>query len=200
MMTQTLRTLLSLSALAFVFSCTASHVDLGDPEANVLQVIVVSDLVPQHEVATIQADLILGGDSTSGLLVGQTSERTLTLGDPLAQGVDVAAFEGLDAGDYTIRVTCRRSNGEVVARNVVVLTKSVASMSVRVHVTRECFLVDCEQAGAMNACLAGRCVAPRCAPETPEFCPPDLNLFCETSEDCLEGYECVGGMCSEIAP
>lgn len=202
MMTKILRSLLVLSMTALLVSCTASHVDLGDPEANVLRVVVVSDLVPQHEVATIQVALFDGSDPTSGLTVGRLAERTLTLGDPLFEGVEAAAFEGLEEGDYTVRITCMRSSGEVVARNVIALTKSVASMSVRVHVMRVCSLVDCDQAGSTSpACLAGMCVDPRCSPETPEFCPPELDLFCDTADDCAAdvpvclAIECVEGVC-----
>lgn len=105
-----------------------------------------------------------------------------------------AELGGLAAGSYL--VLARLYRGEVeVARGRVLVTTTGGARSVIVLVTSECDRVECPGGGepSLSACLAGRCVDPRCGPDAAEFCPPPE---CAADAECASvGPECVRGLC-----
>lgn len=101
---------------------------------------------------------------------------------------------GLPPGTYLVVARLFRGNAEV-GRGRVLVTTADGARSVTVLVTSECDGVVCPGSGdpALTACLAGRCVDPRCGPEATEFCPAPV---CATDDECVTGGPaCVRGLC-----
>ncbi len=67
---------------------------------------------------------------------------------------------------------------------------------VTIVLTRSCEGVMCPNDNpAFDSCLGGRCVDPRCTPETPEFCPPGQ---CVSAAECgVPDAECVESRCGD---
>jgi alpha-tubulin suppressor-like RCC1 family protein len=185
-----------LSAWVLVFAsalgaCTSE-------EGVTIEVRVVSDLVPEREVATVTAALFRGIANESPTSLGAT-ERDLAFGEPLARGLWVTTFENVPPGVYTIWVTLLRQNGEILGRRPLTATVA-ADASYTVTLTADCARVECPNAGgnaSFLACIAGQCVDPSCTPETPENCPPGLDLFCDAKDECTPLTTCNDVACVE---
>ncbi|MEM6954282.1 MAG: LamG-like jellyroll fold domain-containing protein [Myxococcota bacterium] len=87
--------------------------------------------------------------------------------------------------------------GRTIATRVVTLELAEGDSSVTMLFTRNCENVMCPNDNpAFDTCLGGRCVDPRCTPETPEFCPTEP--LCETASDCTnDGSACVSTACED---
>lgn len=139
----------------------------GDDGIGV-EVRVVSDLVPAREVATVEAKLYRGVANENTTSVGN-AERTLEVSDPLSRGLWVVTFEDVEPGVFTIWVSLRRANGEILATRPLTVTVS-DDASYTVTLTADCARAECPSPGgsaAFIACLAGECVDPSCSLETP---------------------------------
>ncbi len=105
-----------------------------------------------------------------------------------------AEIPDLGAASWLVVARLYRGDAEV-ARGRVLVTTAGRPRNVTVLVTSECAGVECPGTGdpALVACLAGRCVDPRCTIEAPEHCPaPD----CASDGDCAStGPACVRGLC-----
>lgn len=190
-----LRSFIVLAALACL---QASIVACGGSDVSDIEIRIVSDLVPAREAATVTVALFQGVVGEREMSIGST-ERTLRQGEPLARGLWVASFRGVANGTYTVWATMQRANGEQLARRPLTVTIT-GSASYTVTLTADCAQVECPNAGgspSFVACLAGYCVDPRCSAQTPEFCPPDLQLFCNTDADCVPRSPCASVSCIE---
>lgn len=191
--------LLGLVWCGFVFAAC------GGEEGVDIEVRVISELVPEREVGTVTVALFSGLANTSTTSLG-TTQRPLMYGEPLARGLWVTSFRGVAKGTYTLWVTLERQNGEKLAQRPLTVTVT-EDASYTVALTADCARAECPSPGgsaAFIACLAGECVDPRCTPETPEFCPPELDLFCNTDTDCMPRTACalstcVDGLCIDQA-
>ncbi|MFK7990002.1 MAG: hypothetical protein AB8I08_28540 [Sandaracinaceae bacterium] len=122
----------------------------------------------------------------------QQTTGSLGIDDPVGGLYRVAEFS-VPPGEREIRVTLFDRDAEFLARGV--LRADIQGTSiVTVTITRDCVGVMCPGAegnAGDTACLAGRCVDPRCSPETPSFCPPPR---CATDAECAT-VDCVRAAC-----
>ncbi|HHH31390.1 MAG TPA: hypothetical protein ENK57_24000, partial [Polyangiaceae bacterium] len=107
----------------------------------------------------------------------------------------VAEVAGLSTGTWIVQARLMQGT-EMIASGLVVTDLHGTSLAVTVRVTRECEGVECPAEGSLSeiACLAGRCVDPRCSPESPERCGLES---CEHDDECAptSGVECASGIC-----
>jgi len=110
-----------------------------------------------------------------------------------------AEVVGLAPASYLVLVRLYSAEREV-GQGRALVTTGEGAISVTVFVTVECDGVVC--AAPTSACLAGRCVDPRCTLEAPEFCPPEecaSDAMCAAAgPDCLVGV-CLGRACVDFA-
>ena len=198
---------MALPKFSVFASCAAAVVALFAPGCDARPVVgggynvsinVVSDLVAGPEASLAKVEFLPGDISgLGGHSVAHTTERALSLGDPLVTGMTVAALKDVDAGTYTIRATLLRPDRSLlVGRDVVVHVTGNSGFTV--FLTAACINVVCPNSGnsGNSACMSGTCVDPRCSTDTPEYCPPDL--FCHSSSDCTRPpASCSTGACFE---
>lgn len=173
--------------VAWLVGCTSAG-----PE---LLVDLRTDLVPDAEFARVRTELYesrpTNGEAT--LL----DRRVVHAGAPDADylaGRRVASFEGVQRGSRWLVVSLLDDAGDVVVRRPIIV-EVTADTGVIVVITRDCVGVECPGAGddvGALACLAGRCVDPRCHPQAREFCPP---ATCEADPDCAVPAACAAGAC-----
>jgi alpha-tubulin suppressor-like RCC1 family protein len=116
-------------------------------------------------------------------------------------GYRVASFDGLTAGQSSLRLRLVREDGtEVATRRVVVEHESTTGVTV--VVTRSCLSITCPASGGptdATSCLAGQCVVPECVDGTQSSCPADLG--CASDGECAAptaacaSAACLGGVC-----
>lgn len=97
-------------------------------------------------------------------------------------------------GDHVVDVHLMRGSSTILDRSVSVRLN--ADYGITVVLTRDCRGAVCpDEDGDANAtqCLAGRCVVPECAPETPELCG---EAECSTADDCSSAAPCGTAQCS----
>jgi hypothetical protein len=115
-------------------------------------------------------------------------------GDYLA-GQRVAEFSDVSPGPKAVRVTLLDADGDPIAVQTVIIEVSSVHV-VTVLISSSCEAVTCPGEGddpAHTACLGGRCVDPRCSPQTPEFCPAG----CASDADCSVEIDCAVPLCSD---
>jgi hypothetical protein len=161
---------------------------------HTLQVNLRSDLRSGIEVVVARAELFdeAPGQTTAGTSRDRLLDETMTLGD----GIRLTDYGLPDPGRRFLRVQLLGASGEVVLeRRAVVQVRGVTVATM--VMTRDCVGVECPTSDpALLACVGGRCVDPRCTPETPEFCPPpvcDDDTACEVM-GCADG-RCVDDVC-----
>ncbi|MFW5920379.1 MAG: hypothetical protein ACOCUS_00965 [Polyangiales bacterium] len=160
-----------------------------------------SDFEPGEEVAGARVVLQRTGSDAEGPADGRMADRLLAMDDDLIGGLRIAELDGLDKGDYALTVSLLDSTGRTVADRRV-LFRLERSRVITVLVSRACGELECPQPGDDPdhvACQGGRCVDPRCSPDTPEFCD---EPGCETDSDCGGGAcvvaQCIDGECFEM--
>lgn len=99
------------------------------------------------------------------------------------------------AGEHALTVTLFRGGNPVATRRVSAIVQPPITV-VTIVLTRNCEGVMCPNDNpALDSCLGGRCVDPRCTPQTPEFCPPDQCMA--ASECAVPDVACVEGRCDD---
>ncbi|MEM6954281.1 MAG: hypothetical protein AAF645_01295, partial [Myxococcota bacterium] len=109
---------------------------------------------------------------------------------------------GQQVGDSRLGRGLWRVTGELISAGRTIATRVVtleldSDASVTMLFTRSCENVTCPNDNpAFDTCLGGRCVDPRCTPETPEFCPADPQ--CDVASDCSSaGSDCIVSACED---
>lgn len=159
----------------------------------------VTDLVPGPEFASVRVDLVVdeSGAASAHTLPGGFQTTTI-FGQDFSRGRDVAEFEDLSDGTYTVRVQLFRPDETLLGQKrqrVVIAGNTVTT----VHLTRDCVDVMCPSPGgspAFSECLAGRCVSPECLPPaTSDAC--NEIVFCNSETDCPDTAMCATRGCVE---
>lgn len=99
------------------------------------------------------------------------------------------------AGQHALTLTLFRGGIPVATRRVSAIVQAPITV-VTIVLTRNCQGVMCPNDNpALESCLGGRCVDPRCTPQTPEFCPADQ---CMSDAECAQpDVPCVEARCDE---
>lgn len=160
-------------------------------ETAALFVDLQTDLVPGIEFIGVDVDVYPDVSS----LDGNPSARgtTYALGNSTLP-VRAAEFLTLPPGSKALRARLVDATGDVRLERIAVVDIG-GNTTATLVMTRECQGVSCPGAGddpSALACLGGRCVDPRCTPETPEFCPP---AECDASTDCPAVSACAEQRC-----
>lgn len=183
--------------LAFSLTLAVLLVACSDPADPTLDVDIVTGLAPGPEFNRVVIDVLR---ETNG--AARSVERAETVAfheQSFARGRRVARFPGVPKGDYLVRVTLMRPQGQkLVEQNL--RFRLDGDLAVRLYLDRECVGVECPNPGgsaALIACLAGACVDPQCDPTKPDthsFCG-GLE-FCEANTDCSVAASCATAFCS----
>lgn len=143
-----------------------------------------SDLSPGVEVDSV----VVTVDGVAG------APRSLDRALDLVRGVRIHETT-LPAGRHDITVALRDDGATVLSRDYVLrLEGSLIMIAV---LTRDCRGVMCpgsSGSAAETACLAGRCVDPRCVMVGDPECPPDLDPCAET--ECTAVVACATASCT----
>lgn len=97
-------------------------------------------------------------------------------------------------GEHVVDVQLMRGESTILRRSLSVALN--ADYGVTVVLTRDCRGIECpDEDGDANAtqCLAGRCVVPECAPESPDLCG---EAECSTADDCSSSAPCGSAQCN----
>jgi hypothetical protein len=172
--------------------CLACSADGG----HTLQVNLRSDLRSGIEVVVARAELFDEAPAPGQTAPATSRDRALDEAVPLGDGIRLTDYGLPDPGRRFLRVQLLGASGEaVLERRAVVQVRGVTVATM--VMTRDCVGVECPTDDpALLACVGGRCVDPRCTPETPEFCPPpvcDDDTACEVM-GCADG-RCVDDVC-----
>lgn len=163
----------------------------GEEELADLFVDVRTDVRPGYEFETVRVELVGAGSAGSGL-VEQPATPDQEVG--YLAGLRVAAFEDVDRSQARVRVALLDARGVAVLDRAAAVRLGSSDRVVTVVLTRDCAGVRCPAAGdepSLVACLGGRCVDPRCTPETPETCP----VGCTEDTQCAVEASCAAGRC-----
>ncbi|MEM7604052.1 MAG: hypothetical protein AAF411_01745 [Myxococcota bacterium] len=146
-----------------------------------------TDYAPIEDFSEVR--LVLSREPSSGTDALQTHSVTSS---NYARGVQVGSFEDLSTGPHRLRLELIDEAGVPVARRAVVFNAGEL-LSVTVVVTSECEGVVCPASDpALTECAGGRCVDPRCTPESPENCASG----CIADEDCTPAVSCLSSECT----
>lgn len=186
------RFLLLCAALSFASACS------DDPVT--LEVRLITGLVPGPEFRTVETQLMDGLSNPSTARILDENAATAVFGTDFGRGVRTASFQ-LATGDYRVRVRLLRPDGTFLVDRTIAF-RLTGNMVLPVHITRDCVGVECPLPGgsaALNTCLQGQCVDPRCSPSAPEFCP--TVTFCNDVTECgpvatCAEQGCVEGLCT----
>lgn len=171
------------------------------PAGSSLRVDVATELVTGRELARIDVALVapVGTDAVYAERVERLVEVEARFGLDLARGRPITTFDGVADGVRVVRVRLFDVSGGLLATTRVQVLVT-GDRVVRVRVSRACVEVACPPVGGsatLSACVGGRCVDPRCGPETPELCPE--IAFCSASSECARGDvpSCADRACDE---
>lgn len=170
----------ALLALALLSSCTSNSIELT--------VDVKTDLVGGRNFVGVEIELGRGDETLA------TESAFATSGEDWLAGVRVAEFADVPKGDLWVRLLLRAPDGTDVATRTTRLAIR-ESYALTVLVTASCIGVSCPRDGddpTHSACLGGRCVDPRCSPETPEFCG---DIACNDAGECSSPISCGVPQC-----
>jgi len=150
-----------------------------------------TDLVPGYQFTGITTVVRYADGSAAQL----AEERSFAMpGEDYLAGVRIAELDDIPTGMLAIEVTLYDNlNTPVIDRTVLVRLDSATAVTVLI--TDSCRDVTCPGAGddpSLSACVGGRCVDPRCSPESPEFCGEG---GCGTDADCVTNAACAVPMC-----
>lgn len=180
--------------------CLFTVLACGSPDATANRSLFIelsTDLVPGAEIFGAEVVLFPSLDALQEA-DGGIADRAYLLGtDTLPKRI--AAFETLQPGTWAARVRLLDASGSTRLERAV-LVEVAGNTTATVIMTRDCEGVSCPGAGDTQnalACLGGRCVDPRCTPQTPEYCPePDCTIAaeCPPVATCAE-RRCNFGLC-----
>lgn len=169
--------------------CLVLLAGCDDPK-TLLLVDLRTDYTPGAEIARVAWVV----ERDPGGSVVQTGERPIRVGEDLLAGERLTEVEALAPGPVHLRVTLLAATGhEVAARRVGLELRG--RQSATVVITRSCRDRSCPEPGGdpmSSACVGGRCVDPRCTPETPAFCD---EAGCATADDCPRAVPCAIARC-----
>lgn len=118
--------------------------------------------------------------------LAESQDRINREADDFLRGQRVASAQ-VPEGHLPITITLYRSLRPVIARRVSAQINPGVNAAA-VVISRSCEGVACPNADpALESCLGGRCVDPRCTTTTPEFCPP---------AQCTDDVECESVACA----
>ncbi len=149
-----------------------------------------TDYLPGHQFVGVRVELL---DADLGE-VRMRDDTFATSADDYLSGARVAELSSLTPGDVAIRVSLLDTSGAAIAQRTTLLTVS-SQHALTVLITSSCEGVSCPGAAddpTHTACLGGRCVDPRCSPETPELCG---DPGCTRDADCESPVPCAAGVC-----
>jgi hypothetical protein len=149
-----------------------------------------TDLLPGREFTVVRARL----ERLDATEVGRREIGAFAREDFIA-GRRVADLDVPASGEYLLWVELLDGTGAIVAARPTRLAIEGAVL-VLVVISRDCQDRMCptpaDDPGA-SACFGGRCVDPRCRPDTPEICgTPE----CATDADCTSPVACAAPRCS----
>lgn len=192
----TFRTPVQLLLSVLVLTSCAGRRGGGDGDGGPdnppdLFVDVRTDVRPGYEFAVVRADLI-GAEATGSSRV----ERPVVVADTTTylEGARVAQFEDVSRSQVAVRVALLDRMGLPLLEHAAAVQLGWTDRVVTVVLTRDCAGVMCpgvSDDASLVACLGGRCVDPRCSPETPEHCPTG----CSSDGDCSVEASCATGQC-----
>lgn len=148
-----------------------------------------TDLAPGDEFDRIEADVFTAeGERLAELRIDADLDADYGEGDRLAE------VGSLEPGPIEIRT--RLLTGErLVAERPLLVEVAGEALAVTILITRACRGVSCPSPDL--ACVAGGCVDPTCAPETPDSCTEEPE--CASDADCevptCASARCVAGVC-----
>lgn len=166
-----------------------------DDSSAELAVDLKTDLLPGQEFAGVSVE-VADHPIAPGEIVDDAHrmESRAAVGQDFVSGRRVAELSGLEPGTWHLRVILTSGAGRQVAVHESVL-QLAGNFAVTVLITRSCVDVTCPIDGgdpSLTLCLGGRCVDPRCSPETPEHCgAPE----CADDGDCPGGSACAEPEC-----
>lgn len=160
----------------------------GDDDAGVLYIDLITDVIPDVEFTSVRVELGERFDSSNA-----------ARDDDFLSGLRIAEFDALTPGILEGKIVMEREGVRLVERPFAVGVRGGLQV-VTVIITRDCLETVCPNGSdpSATACLADRCVDPRCSRETPEFCATlscgDPTTDCPASAECAEA-SCVAGVC-----
>ncbi len=155
-----------------------------------------TDVRPGVEFSTARVQLV-------GATTASDARQSVTYGPDdaaaLLAGVRLADFNAVGSDSASIRVTLFDDAGRAVVERGIQVSNIRANTAVTAVITRDCRGVACPDPGGdpeLTACLAGRCVSPRCIPEDMSACP---SPSCAADEDCSAASPCADAICGSGA-
>lgn len=150
-----------------------------------------TDLLPGVEFVGVEADLFPDLASLDGEALDRRTNYAL---ESSMFPLPVADFEVGSSGSRVLRVRLRGASGRTRLERIAIVEVS-GTRTATVIMTRSCEGISCPGSGDSAtdiACLGGRCVDPRCGPESPEFCPA---AECSSPVDCPAVAACADRRC-----
>lgn len=165
----------------------------GSTPTHALLVELDTDLIPGIEFVGIQTDLLdrLPDAGEVRVLAARQTYASTAFNLPFR----AAEFEALEPGTKVLRIRMLASTGELRLEQWLIVELGAANTLATAVLSRSCEGVSCpgnNDGGDALACLAGRCVDPRCTRETPELCPAPE---CATPTDCPAVAACAEARC-----
>jgi hypothetical protein len=174
-----------LLVLCSVFACKS------DEDVRSVRVDLKTDFVSGVEFDSLRVQF---GDGD----LAESQDRINREADDFLRGQRVGSAQ-VPPGQLPITITLYRSLQPVIARQVT--AQITAGVNVApIVISRSCEGVECPNADpALESCLGGRCVDPRCTSATPEFCPaPQCTASAECETVLCATPQCSDGVCFSI--
>lgn len=178
-------------SMFFAFGCSdRPHLTFD----QTLTVRIVSDYAPGAHATQAEVDVFDGSLDESSTRLAHYDRRILA-SDDLAGGIVAASVTPVAAGLRSVRGELRDARGELLGARVVEFEMPAESHTVTIFISARCAGVICQGSDGLSACVNGRCVDPRCTPDSPAHCPTDL--FCSAPGDCSSPSECAEVLCED---
>jgi hypothetical protein len=153
------------------------------PTTATLEVQLVTDYAPVRDFDTVTTTI----DGTS-----LTRSSAAAIDRSYGRAVRVAAFDGLQPGRPTVRLTLSLGDRTVQSQPRYADLRAGERSILTVFLSNECEGVSCPGADAPSAiaCLGGQCIDPGCSDAHPELCTSTCPASCPTS-----AFPCVSSAC-----
>lgn len=177
-------------ATAATLIASASCADGG---GGGLAVDLKTDLVAGRQFVGIRTEIGPAAFATGEASATKRVDRLAAAGEDYLSGRRVAELEGL-TGAIAVRVTLVDNFGEDIVSRTTLLTIK-GNFALTVLITGSCRDVQCpgpDDDTGLTACVGGRCVDPRCSPETPEYCGAP---GCASASECSPTSDCTTPVC-----
>ena len=155
-----------------------------------------TDILPATEFASVQTE-VSSAPFASAAPTGSVRNAPADASADYVHGARVAELTEVGPGDWFVRVSLLDAMNRPLIRRTTVLSVR-GRHALTVVISRTCARVVCPETGddpTATECSGGRCVVPRCSPETPELCPTPA---CRTDVECATGA-CGAGTCASGA-